>query len=216
MPLLGKDSSRTRGALLLGVLTIIVGAVFAFAWLADEMLEGDTRAFDGAVRGWAHGFAAPAMTSGMQAVSRLGSVVVLTIAGVVVVAVSLYRRRKRDAVLVTAALAGSAVLGSALKYAFQRTRPIAFVDASPVSFSFPSGHALGAFCFYGAMALILSAQVRGRVAQVGIHAAAFGLIVLIGFSRIYLGVHYPSDVVAGYAVAAAWLWAVAYFGWYER
>jgi undecaprenyl-diphosphatase len=95
-----------------------------------------------------------------------------------------------------------------LKHAFHRPRPVAFFGAAPSSYSFPSGHALGSFCFYGMLAAILAAPARGRVAKFCVWTAAVLLVGMIGFSRIYLGVHYPSDVIAGYCAAAVWVGAV--------
>jgi undecaprenyl-diphosphatase len=102
------------------------------------------------------------------------------------------------------------VLDLALKHTFHRARPIGFFGISPSSYSFPSGHALGSLCFYGVLAAILSARVRGRAARFCIWIAASILVTLIGFSRIYLGVHYPSDVIAGYCAAAVWVGMVVF------
>ena len=77
-----------------------------------------------------------------------------------------------------------------------------FSAASPSSYSFPSGHALGSLCFYGILAAILAGRARGRGAEFCIWVATVLLVGMIGLSRIYLGVHYPSDVIAGYCAAA--------------
>jgi undecaprenyl-diphosphatase len=105
---------------------------------------------------------------------------------------------------------GVAALNVALKFAFHRPRPVAFFGATPSSYSFPSGHALGSLCFYGILAAILAARVRGRGAKFCVWIAALFLIGMIGFSRIYLGVHYPSDVIAGYCAATVWVGAVGF------
>jgi undecaprenyl-diphosphatase len=95
-----------------------------------------------------------------------------------------------------------------LKLAFHRPRPVAFFGSTPSSYSFPSGHALGSFCFYGILAAILATRVRGRGAKFCVWMAAVLLVAMIGVSRIYLGVHYPSDVIAGYCAGAVWVGAI--------
>jgi undecaprenyl-diphosphatase len=100
---------------------------------------------------------------------------------------------------------GASVLDFTLKHTFRRARPSPFFDYPlPTSFSFPSGHALFAFCFFTTAAALLSPRLRHPVARGFVWAVAAALILAIGFSRIYLGVHYPSDVAAGYAAGLLW------------
>lgn len=114
-------------------------------------------------------------------------------------------RRPAAILLVVAALGGEA-LDEALKLLFARPRPAAFFGlAQPETYSFPSGHSMASCCFYGALAMIAAARARSRARRWAIWAGAAALIVCIGFSRIYLGVHYPSDVLGGYLAAVAWL-----------
>jgi undecaprenyl-diphosphatase len=112
--------------------------------------------------------------------------------------------------LVAITMLGVAVLDVALKLAFHRPRPVAFFGATPNSYSFPSGHALGSLCFYGILAAILASLARGRGTKLCIWIAAVLLAGMIGLSRIYLGVHYPSDVIAGYCAAIVWVGAVGF------
>ena len=121
-----------------------------------------------------------------------------------------YFRRIRAAALLAITMLGAALLEMILKLAFHRPRPVAFVGPTPSSSSFPSGHAIGALCFYGVLAAIVSTRIRERLAKVLIWAAAVFLTAMIGFSRIYLGVHYPSDVVGGYFAAVVWVTTVAF------
>jgi membrane-associated phospholipid phosphatase len=108
-------------------------------------------------------------------------------------------------------LAGAGVLDLGLKEIFARARPQAFFDyyLVPASFSFPSGHALFAVCFFGGIAVLLSHRLRGRLARILLWAVALFLIFLIGASRVYLGVHYPTDVIGGFAVGTVWVASVA-------
>lgn len=101
------------------------------------------------------------------------------------------------------------MLLSILKKHFHRQRPEPFFDTRlPPSYSFPSGHALLSFCCYGLLAALGNAYLRGRIRWL-IRICAVALILAISVSRIYLGVHYPTDVIAGYLVAIAWTAVVA-------
>ncbi len=123
----------------------------------------------------------------------------------------LLRGWRRGAGLVLVTLAGAGVLDVGLKELFARTRPQAFFDyyPAPGSFSFPSGHALFAVCFFGGIAVLLTHRLRGPLARILAWAIALVLIILIGASRVYLGVHYPTDVIGGFAVGIVWVASVA-------
>ncbi len=195
--------------LFFGMLSAIV-ALFFFGWLSGEMLDGDTRRFDETVRAFVHGFAFPTLTSLMQLASFLGSTLFLVIFGVVTVITLYLRKHRRGAILFTITTIGATVLLVTLKLAFRRTRPEPFFDTIlPASYSFPSGHSLAAFCFYGALAEILSGRTDKLWQQILVWISAVMMILLIGISRIYLGVHHPSDVVAGYAVGLIWVITIA-------
>ena len=203
-----KQKNVRSGFLLLGALLIAATALFAFGWLADEMLEGDTQKFDELVRTAVHQHSAPWLTWLMQGFSFLGSVAVVTTLCVFATAAFLYYRQARMAALLASTMAGMAVLDVTLKLAFHRPRPVAYFGPTPTTYSFPSGHAMGSVCFYGVLAAILAARAHGRAAKWRIWTGAVLLIGMIGYSRIYLGVHYPSDVIAGYCAGAVWVGAV--------
>jgi undecaprenyl-diphosphatase len=204
-----KSNKMKIGFLLSGALLVAVAALFAFGWLAEEVFEGETQQFDSFVRTAVHRLATPELTRLMQAFSFLGSVAAVVALGLLTICVCVYFRRIRTAGLLAITMLGAAALDITLKRAFHRPRPVAFFGLTPSSYSFPSGHAIDSLCFYGVLAAILSARARGRFAQVCIWGTAVHMIGIIGFSRIYLGVHYPSDVIAGFCAGAAWVGAVA-------
>lgn len=207
--LIGLLSRRFGWALLLG-LALAVAALLLFAGLADEVLEGDTRRFDEAVRLAVHQSASPPLTSLMWVATSLGSVAFLVLVGLCAVLGFLKAGWRRAALFFAVTMAGAALLNMVLKLSFQRTRPAPFFDTPlPSSYSFPSGHALMSFCFYGALAAIITIRTRSRTGRVAIWTLAALLVALIGLSRVYLGVHYPSDVLAGYAAATVWVAVVA-------
>lgn len=185
------------------------GALLLFAWLAEEVLEGDTQAFDETIRAFVHGFASVWMTAFMNFVTTLGSTLFLSVVFICIFIIFIRINWKRAAVLLTVTMVGAVILNFVLKVSFARARPIPFFDTPlPDSYSFPSGHALYAACFYGVLAWLVAARIRNRSLKILIWVLAVVIALLIGLSRIYLGVHYPSDVIAGYAAAIVWVLTV--------
>jgi undecaprenyl-diphosphatase len=181
-----------------------------FYGLAEEVYEGDTRQFDEAALRFINGFASPRLTSFVRAVTQLSSVAFLTGAGVCAVLAFAVGRWRRAIITLLVTMAGAALLNVVLKLSFRRGRPEPFFDTPlPESYSFPSGHALLSFCFYGVIAAAITARVKGTGPRACVWAGAALLVALIGFSRIYLGVHYPSDVAAGYATGFVWVVVIA-------
>ena len=125
--------------------------------------------------------------------------------GVLIVA-SLYQAgRRREAALFVIAVLGANILDEAMKLVFHRERPTPwFGYPRPPSYSFPSGHAFVSFCFYFALAEILIRDEWPLPRRIAMWTCAAVFTLTIGFSRAYLGVHYPSDVLAGYTAAIAW------------
>jgi undecaprenyl-diphosphatase len=194
-------------AAILASLGAAVLALFLFAWLGNEMLQGDTQHFDQMIREWVHRYASPGMTSAMNAISLLGyNILIVELA--IAFAIFAWLRWRRALLWLAVAMAGSLVLDLTLKYIYHRTRPTAYFGMAPHSYSFPSGHALCSFCFYGVVAGLLSARIKSLALQMVIWCLAAALVIAIGVSRIYLGVHYPSDVVAGYLAATVWVGTV--------
>ena len=190
-------------------LALSICALLLFSWLADEVLEGDTARFDTAVRTLIHVHSTDRLTEAMKVFTTVGSSLILLPA--IIVALSLYWYYDEHRAFVTLGLtaAGAVILESGLKLLFHRARPVPFFDLpTPHSYSFPSGHALSSFCLCGAFALELSRHCRRMAWKLAIWLSAIPMTSTIGFSRIYLGVHYPTDVVAGYAAGFIWLVAV--------
>ncbi len=180
-----------------------LAAALFFAWLASEVARGNTMGFDLAVRGAVHSWASPLLTDAMRGVSELGEPGFAIPLGLLLAANLIWRRRARAAVTLAAAAIGGECLDAILKASFHRVRPAAFFGLpQPEHYSFPSGHAMVSVCFYGTLAAVLAA---GSARKIAYWAFGTGTPLLIGFSRVYLGVHYPTDVFAGYAAAIVWL-----------
>jgi len=185
-------------------LAVAVLSLFLFAWIAESMSHDRTASFDLAVRTRIHEFASPALTRVMIAISFLGGDG-LTVAAILSVIVFFRLRWRRAALWMVVTILGALVLDLSLKYAFHRSRPVPFFVAVPHTYSFPSGHSLFSFCFYGVLAGLLAGRTGSRLGRVLTWTLAALLVAAIGLSRIYLGVHYPSDVIAGYLAASLWV-----------
>ena len=197
-------------SLTVGLLMAIATLVF-LGWLADEVLDGETRQFDDATRAAVHTFASPSLTLFMRAISFLGSSQFLTFASIAVIAWFAWRKWGREAKLFALTMIGASVLNITLKLAFKRPRPIPFFDlTAPESYSFPSGHSLASCCFCAGLAAILSGRIKHKRPRTIIWTIATVMFLLIGLSRIYLGVHYTTDVIAGFAAASIWILVVRY------
>jgi undecaprenyl-diphosphatase len=189
-------------------LGVAVSSLIFFAWLAEEMRERGTDRFDSAVRFAVHQHASPGLTAVLSRITYLGDWPVVLAGTCVLLLVCWCRRQRGLLFLVLVTMAGAGILDGTLKLAFHRPRPDPFVGAMPSTWSFPSGHALISLCFYGLIAGIVSLRANHRWQRVAIWICASLLVGLIGLSRVYLGVHWPSDVVAGYAAGLIWMGAV--------
>lgn len=200
----GRRPSKLLGVAIPLSLLIAIASLFVFAWIAEEVLEQHTRRFDSAVRDWVHQFSSPWLTGAAKAASFIGAdVLVAALIGCLLVFAFL--RWRRAALWLTITMAGALVLNLSLKDAFHRQRPAPFFVPLPHTYSFPSGHALFSFCFYGVLAGLLAGRIKSLMARICIWIVAAVLIAAIGLSRIYLGVHYPTDVLGGYLAAAVWV-----------
>ncbi len=197
-------------ALAIGLLGAAV-ALALFVWLGYQIRSGEPTDFDLLGRAWVRSLETRELSAIMWGASVYGAPRHLMPLGLAASVVFLVRGWRRGAALVLVTLAGAAVLDIGLKQLFARARPQAFFDYyhTPASYSFPSGHALFAVCFFGGLAVLLSHRLPGRPAQILVWVIALVLIFLIGISRIYLGVHYPTDVIGGFAVGTVWVTSVA-------
>jgi undecaprenyl-diphosphatase len=194
------------GLLLLGGMVLGALGTLAFAWVAARVRAGRTQAFDEAVLSWVGSHRGAAWFEAlMLEITFLGTgTVVLLLAAVVGVFLALTDHRW-SAALLGAATVGGIVLNNLLKQLFDRPRPQVFAwGTHALTTSFPSGHAMSAAAVYGTLAYLAARLARRRRDRVAIYAAAAVIILLVCATRVYLGVHYPSDVFAGLVVGLAW------------
>jgi membrane-associated phospholipid phosphatase len=191
----------------LAALLLLAGALWAFAALAEDYVTGDPIIrLDHRLANGLHDSATEPLTTLMRVVTDLGGAILLT--ALCLAAYTLLSRRGERSlgVFVVAAFLGAQLLTAALKVGFRRDRPV-FDEplASAGTYSFPSGHALVSLVVYGALAYVLATRLRSPHARVACFAGAALLAFVIGFSRLYLGVHFLSDVLAGFSAGTAWL-----------
>jgi undecaprenyl-diphosphatase len=180
-----------------------------FVVLAVLVANGNTIIFDAAVRNYIHARASVPLTQIAQALTFLGSAFIWAPALAIAIAVLWVRDDRRPAFGLAIVMAGAVVWDNGLKVAFHRVRPEVFFGVIPETLSFPSGHALFNLSFYGALAAVFVCLMSSRALRIGIWIGVTFLVLGIGLSRVYLGVHYPTDVLAGFLVGGAWLSAIA-------
>jgi undecaprenyl-diphosphatase len=209
---------REKKILFAGLAVASAGAML-FALLAQAVMNGSTQEFDMKIRNVVHGWASPMLTRAMLGITQLGEPTIVILLGVLVVWRLWVAGRPRAAVLLAIAAAGAQACDQALKYSFARPRPSVFFGfAQPHTYSFPSGHSVESCCFYGVLAAILTAATPSYPRKAAIWIAASAITLAVGISRIYLGVHYPTDVLGGYTVAIIWAAVVhsGYLIWMRR
>ncbi len=197
----------TRGSL--GLLrqnprvVVLLAASLVFVWLLGEVAGGEIMRLDTmAYQLFVERLRSDALTPVMEAFTSLASVVVLAVVAAVIAALA---PGKAPGWCVAVNLVCVVVLNTVLKYLVQRPRPDGFRLISESGYSFPSGHSMVAMAFFGLLIWMVWRYHRRDAMRV-VWCAVFGLvIVMVGVSRIYLGVHYASDVLAGFCVSLVWL-----------
>jgi undecaprenyl-diphosphatase len=194
------------------VFRIIAGFIIAAIFLLVAGLLSEAGVFsplDLAIRKQIADQQTPFLTSCFLAITKFGSTVYLFVLGSVVALVLIWLKKWNVLGLFLLTMLGESILSNGFKYAFAMPRPEPLVNyIIEDSKSFPSGHALASTTFYGFLALLILRRMRPDAFRIVVVIAAIMLISLISFSRIYIGVHRPSDVLAGIIAAAMWLAAI--------
>jgi undecaprenyl-diphosphatase len=180
--------------------------LFVFLWLALDVDASRTQSFDLHARALLHSGSSPRITGFMARTTQLGAIVALSFLSAGVILGFLFLKLKRAAALMGINMVGAWVLNDWLKLLFHRARPEPFFGIPPPGdYSFPSGHSLCSLCFYGMIAALFVTRIRNRAARAVIVTAAAMIIAGVGLSRVYLGVHYPTDVLGGWSIALCWI-----------
>jgi membrane-associated phospholipid phosphatase len=194
------NSLRQQGVWLIGYLLILS----IVAWLCTEVWEKEAFSLDRSLLLWIHQFANPQLDGVMLFITALGDPGMVITVFISTSAWLGMKRRYSDAIRFSIVCTGGILINQVMKLFFAKPRPELWTRLiSETSFSFPSGHAVGSMVVYGFIAYILAKEFQ-ELRQF-IYATASILIISIGFSRLYLGVHYPTDIIAGYGIGILWL-----------
>ena len=183
----------------------LIGSAWLFGGVAEDLITNDPLTFvDVIISEWFRINATPSLTAKMTLVSALASTA--TVLGLSLAAATFlaWKRRRYELLALALVVPGGLVLNLLLKMAFARGRPD-WGDVDLIGYSFPSGHTMAATLFYGLLGVLFAIAVKGWWWRASAVAFAFTIICAVGFSRIYLGAHYLSDVLAAMAAGAAWL-----------
>lgn len=191
--------------LVIGLIVVLVAAI-GFATLAERVMAGDTLHADESILRAMERMGSPALDNIALEVTALGARVVVWMV-VLIASVFLWSSRHHySAALLWVSMLGAGFVNAALKVSFNRPRPDVFPwRTQHVGLaSFPSGHAMTSIVVYGTLAFLIARLAPTRLLKRLTWTIAIVVILLIGWSRLYLGVHYPSDVLAGFVMGAAW------------
>ncbi|HZB35916.1 MAG TPA: phosphatase PAP2 family protein [Gaiellaceae bacterium] len=193
------------GAELVVGLLVLTACAWIFGAIAEDVVEGDTHV-DTRLADWLHEHSSSGWTEFFEAVTWFGNVPVVFSITFLAALVLARRRQTSELQLLLLAVIGAQVLTIGLKLGFARERPF-FPDplATEQTYSFPSGHASMSLAVYGTLGFIAARHLPRVRARIAVLAAAASLVLLIGFSRLYLGVHFLTDVVAGFSLGLAWV-----------
>jgi undecaprenyl-diphosphatase len=201
------------------VLLVLVALGWAFFGLADEVMEGDTHALDRSIllamraAGDLSDPLGPPWVEEMgRDVTALGGIAVLSLVTVAVAGLLWLQGAARSAILVVGAVVGGTLLSSFVKEVFDRPRPdLVPHEAAVYTASFPSGHSMMAAVTYLTLAALFARVQPKRRLKFYVLTVATIVTVAVGVSRVYLGVHWPTDVLAGWTAGAAWALACLTF-----
>lgn len=183
-------------------------ALVSFIYVADEVGDGETLAYDAAILLWFNALATPELDRLMVFLTDLGGVIVIGSLTAALIAYLFYKRRTYAALMLTFGVGGAALINLLLKSIFERVRPDLWTQiVTEVSFSFPSGHAMGSSALALSIIVILW---RTKWRTVSIVLGLF-YVIIIGVTRLYLGVHYPTDIIGGWLISLGWIAVVASF-----
>lgn len=208
-----KATFRATPALYLTLVGLI-----GFMGVAYMMTTKRLSGFDIPIITWVQSWESPTWTALAKFCATLGSAkIVILLCILTMIFLYFVLKHRSELIFLIIVCGGSALLNVLLKAEFVRERPTIHRILEETGYSFPSGHAMGAFSFYAAVAFLLWRHIPTKWGRVLLILTAAGMILMIGLSRVYAGVHYPSDVLAGYLISGCWLsfW-IYWYQWYKE
>jgi undecaprenyl-diphosphatase len=175
-----------------------------FEEVTDELLEQEIYTFDHMIIAWIHSLR-PDLTPLMLFFTFFGSKDALVWFLFLSAGVFIWKKRYWETLFLVIGIGLGGFFNLVLKWIFRRERPSFSRLIEETGYSFPSGHSMGAFIFYGMLCMVLLHFLHTNKAKIILTSSTLFLIGMVGLSRVYLGVHYPSDVIAGFAAGGAWV-----------
>lgn len=207
-----KQNEVKAKNIILPILLVLTGLgtsiifIFLFAELAEDMIETEVKIFDDKIIEFFHHIASDTLGQIMFIFTELGSIWIVTILSLLLILVLWWKKKDKWGILFfIIGIGGGGLLTKLLKYYYGRERPSINEEIDAIGYSFPSGHSMGSLIFYGFLTYFMIRSAYSKKLKVAALFLCGLLVVSIGISRIYLGAHYPSDVIAGYLAGAIWL-----------
>ncbi|MBY0124080.1 phosphatase PAP2 family protein [Bacillus sp. S/N-304-OC-R1] len=199
-----QQVSATKRFILYAITVLIIFCLI-FWKFADELIEKELYQFDMNIINIIQGLISERNTEIMKAFTFLGSSKSIILISIITIMLMIIYKKRWEVFFFILAIIGSALFNLLLKWIFHRARPVIHPIIQEKGYSFPSGHAMMSFVLYGMLTYFLILFYEKKTAKIMTFIMFFILVLFIGISRIYLGVHYPSDVLAGYSAGGAWL-----------
>jgi len=211
-----RESRLTRKYIFF-VLFIVLAGMAAFVGIAKWVTSKDVIVFDSTMIAFVQSFVSDRFTEWMIAISFFGSIKWIAAVLIIVACLLCWKKKYALAIFLLGASGAGALLNKGLKWFFKRERPDILPIVIEKSYSFPSGHSMGSLLFYGSLAFVVLHLMRpSKLRAIAVFVFCL-FILLIGISRIYLGVHFPTDVLGGYSIGMAFLFiCIIIFRYYEE
>ena len=205
--LLPKNWWRTHGLHLIVLFALVLLPLCLFGSIAEDVAEKEDLFFDKQFLLFIHAHATTTLDNLMVLFSRVGSGLILVPFNALIFTLLFWKKQRKNAFFWGVAVCGAALINVLAKYGFSRVRPSLWVSLMPeTTFSFPSGHAMQSMAV-GTALVILLWKTRWRYVMLFLSAS---FVLAVGLSRVYLGVHYPSDILAGWFASLAWVVGLRY------
>ena len=191
-----------HGLHLIVLFALVLLPLYLFGSIAEDVVEKENIFFDNRILLFTHAYATPTLDDLMVFFSQAGSGLILVPFNAFIFALLFWKKQRKNAFFWGVAVCGAALINVLAKYGFSRVRPSLWVSLLPeTTFSFPSGHAMQSMAV-GTALVILLWKTRWRYVVL---LLAVSFVLAVGLSRVYLGVHYPSDILAGWLASLAWV-----------
>lgn len=199
---IANETPARRFAKLFGLFVLILLPLYLFGSLAEDVIKKEGFFFDNPILLFLHQQATPGWNAAMIFFTRIGSARVIVPFNILVLLLLIVKKKRIQAWFWVSAVAGAALMNLLAKHAFARTRPDLWISILPeTTFSFPSGHAMQSMAVACGIVTLLW-ETRWRTLAILI---AIPFVIAVGISRAYLGVHFPSDILAGWSASFAWV-----------